>query len=185
MVENTDMIKVRNFTDQRIVYLIPEMNCRRDFSGFETKEVPAEELRALWFKSGGKNILTNYLGVDNQELAEEFEITEDEFTHEYSWTNKDIDRVLTSGSIDELADALDYAPIGIIETLVSRAVALRIPDMNKRKLIKEMTNKDITKMITYTEFLEEDISEEAPVQRRRRTEANTNETPVNAGRRAK
>ena len=184
MVENTDIIKVRNFTDQRIAYLIPELNCRRDFSGFESKEVTAEELRALWFKSGGKNILKNYLGVDNQELAEEFEISEDEFTHEYSWTNKDIDRVLMSGSIDELADALDYAPLGIIETLVSRAVELRMPDMNKRKLIKEMTNKDVTKMIGYSEFLEEDLLEEAPV-RRRRAEKNADKTATDSGRRVK
>lgn len=168
MVNNNDIVKVRNFTNQRIAYLIPEKNIRRDFSGFEVKEITAQELRELWFKSGGKNLLQNYLGVDNKELAAEFGISDDDFNHEYSWTNETINNVLLHGSVDELADALDYAPLGIIETLVSRAVELRIPDMNKRKLIKEMTGKDVTKMISYTEFLEADMPETAPVKQRRR-----------------
>lgn len=156
MVNNDELIKVRNFTGQRIAYLIPERSIRRDFAPFERKEITAGELRELWFKSGGKILLQNYLGVDNRELAREFGVSKDQFTHEYSWTKKDIDRVLQTGSEDELADALDYAPLGITETLVNRAVELRISDMNKRKLIKEMTGKDVTKMINYVEELDID-----------------------------
>ena len=84
MVKDTDIIAVRNFTDQRVVYTIPEKNIRRDFSGFETKQVQAGELRELWFKSGGAKLLQDYLGVNNKELAKEFGITNDLFTHEYS-----------------------------------------------------------------------------------------------------
>lgn len=179
MVNNNDIIKVRNFTEQRICYLIPEKNVRRDFSPFETKEIEAGELRELFFKSGGRTILQEYLGVDNQELAAEFNITEDLFTHEYSWTNKDIDRVLLEGSEDELADALDFAPLGIVETLITRAVDLKIPDMNKRKLIQKMTDKDISKMIEYAEALAEPVEEKVTRNRR----VNKEETSVRTGRR--
>ena len=113
MVNNEELIEVRNFTSQRIAYLIPERSVRRDFSAFETKEITAGELRELWFKSGGKTLLQHYLGVNNEELAHEFGISKDQYTHEYSWTKKDIDRVLQTGSEDELADALDYAPLGV------------------------------------------------------------------------
>ena len=47
-----------------------------------------------------------------------------------------------------------------------------------------MTNKDVTKMIGYTEFLEEDLPEEAPV-RRRRAEKNADKTATDSGRRVK
>lgn len=170
MVNDTEKVEVRNFTDQRVVYTIPEKNIRRDFSGFETKVVEAGELRELYFKSGGAKLLQDYLAVNNRSLAQEFGVTLDQFLHEYSWKKEDIDRVLLSGTKDELADALDYAPRGIVETLVDRAVELRIPDMNKRKLIQEMTGKDITKKIGYAELLEADAGvenkKEAP---RRRT----------------
>lgn len=171
MVNNDELVEVRNLTAQRIAYLIPERSVRRDFSAFETKEITAGELRELWFKSGGKILLQNYLGVNNKELAREFGVTNDQFTHEYSWTKKDIDRVLLEGSGDELADALDYAPLGIVETLINRAVELRISDMNKRKLIKEMTDKDVSKMINYVEELELDAPEQQEkVQRRVQTQ---------------
>ena len=180
MVENNDLIQVRNFTEQRICYLIPEKNVRRDFAPFESKDIEAGELRELFFKSGGRTILQDYLGVCNQELAEEFGVSEDLYTHEYSWTNDDIERVLLEGSEDELADALDFAPTGIVETLIVKAVELKIPDMNKRKLIQKMTDKDISKMISYAEVLEEPVVEK--VTRTRRTAEKTESAPT--GRRA-
>ena len=182
MVNDTDMIAVRNFTSQWVVYTIPEKNIKRDFSAFETKNIEAGELRELWYKPGGEKLLQDYLGVDNRELAQEFNISDDLFEHEYSWTQEDIDRVLISGSEDELADALDYAPKGIIESIVDRAVALRIPDMNKRKLIKNMTDKDVSKKIGYAELLEaEEDNKNENTPRRRRTEK-TEDKPT--GRRA-
>ena len=182
MVNNEEIVEVRNFTSQRIAYLIPERSVRRDFSAFETKEITAGELRELWFKSGGKTLLQHYLGVNNEELAHEFGISKDQYTHEYSWTKKDIDRVLQTGSEDELADALDYAPLGIMETLVNRAVELRISDMNKRKLIKEMTGKDVSKMINYVEELDLDAPEhQEKVQRRVQTQENKKKTGRRVG----
>lgn len=183
MVKDTDKVLVRNFTNQRVVYTIPEKNIRRDFASFESKTVEVGELRELWFKSGGAKLLQDYLGVDNKELAKEFGITDDLFEHEYTWTQEDIDRVLTSGSEDELADALDYAPRGIVETLVDRAVALRIPDMNKRKLIKNMTDKDVSKKIGYSELLEseEDNKIDNTPNRRRVSKTETQSTGRRVG----
>lgn len=181
MIENTELVGVHNFTDQRVVYTIPEKNVRRDFSSFERKEIEAGELRELFFKSGGAKLLQDYLGVENKELAEEFGVTNDQFTHEYSWTQEDIDAVLLKGSEDELADALDYAPNGIVDTIVNRAVSLRIPDMNKRKLIHTMTGKDVSKKIGYAEMLAADSEEEVAAPTRRRT---SRDAAVATGRRA-
>lgn len=84
MLQDTDRVTVRNFTDQRVVYVIPEKNIRREFMGFESKVIEVGELRELWYKSGGAKLLQDYLGVDNKELAKEFDITDDLFNHEYS-----------------------------------------------------------------------------------------------------
>ena len=79
-----------------------------------------------------------------------------------------------------MADALDYAPRGIVETLVNRAVTLKIPDMNKRKLIKQMTDKDVSKKIAYMELLETDDDQVENTPNRRRVSSQ----PVKTGRRA-
>ena len=90
--------------------------------------------------------------------------------------------MLQTGSEDELADALDYAPLGVMETLVNRAVELRISDMNKRKLIKEMTGKDVSKMINYVEELDLDAPEhQEKVQRRVQTQENKKKTGRRVG----
>lgn len=78
------------------------------------------------------------------------------------------------GSLDELADALDYAPRGIQDTLFSRAVELKIPDMNKRNYIHKQTGRDITKMITYAEYLNADQSAERSKPNRRRVQSTNN-----------
>lgn len=155
MIKDNENITVRNLTDQTVVYVIPELKIKRVFRGFESKHLPASELRQLWYIPGGSRILQNFLAVENKELADEFGVSEDSFTHEYSWTVGDVKRVLTTGSIDQLADALDFAPIGIIDTIVSQAIKLKIADMNKQKLIQRMTGHDITKMIQYAEKLNE------------------------------
>ena len=154
MVTNDEMINVRNMTDQIITYVIPELRIRRHFTAFESKLVTAQELRELWYIAGGSRILQAYLCVENEELAMEFGVSQDSFTHEYSWTKTDIDNALQNGSIDLLADAFDFAPVGICETLVSEAIRLRIPDRNKHKLIQEVTGRDISQMIEYEEELD-------------------------------
>ena len=83
MIDDNTIVTVRNMTDQGITYIVPELNVRRRFSAFESKKVNAKELRQLWYLNGGARLLQDYLAVENQELAQEFGISEDVFTHEY------------------------------------------------------------------------------------------------------
>jgi len=167
MINDDLIVRVRNLTDQTVAYTIPELRVRRVFRGFEHKELTAGELRQLWYLPGGSRLLQDYLAVENQELAAEFGISEDVFTHEYSWTLDDVKRVLLTGSIDELADALDFAPIGIVDTIISQAVILQIPDINKHRLIQQVTGHDVTKMIKYAEELN-NLVEDTPTERKTR-----------------
>ena len=108
---------------------------------------------------GGARLLQDYLAVENKDLAEEFGVSEDLFFHEYSWTLDDVKEALLSGTMDKLADALDFAPQGIIDTIISQAVILNIPNMNKQKLISEATGHDISRMIENQEKLKKAIGE--------------------------
>jgi hypothetical protein len=72
---------------------------------------------------------------------------------------------LLEGTLDELLDALDFGPTGIKELIVSRAVALDLPDVHKREAIQEKTGANITNIITAAKTNEED-AKEAPSGRR-------------------
>lgn len=183
MIDKDTLVQVRNLTGQTVAYVVPELRVRRVFRDFESKELPASELRGLWYLPGGANLLQNYLAINNKELAAEFGVSEDSFSHEYSWTLEDIKDVLFNGSIDVLADALDFAPTGIVDTIVSQAVLLSIPDMNKQRLITKMTGHDIAQMIDNKEKLKT-LGDSNPTQdepRTRRVGGNKNTT--NQGRR--
>ena len=152
MLEDKEMVEVRNLVDHMVVYKIDELNRRVVFNPFETKKVPVDELRRLNYQTGGQILLHNYLCILNDELRQEFNI--DPTVIEYDWTIKDIDAALTSSPIDELLDALEFGPEGIKNMLVDRAVQLKIPDTNRRKAIQEITGVDVNNMINFKEQAE-------------------------------
>ncbi len=150
------IVAVHNITDQIIVYRIEEDNIRRKFTGFETKNVPVDELRKLYYIPGGVELLHEYLCVEDRDLAHEFGVPDDMV--EYYWTQADVDRVLTIGSIEELEDALEFGPLGIRDLIQDRAIALKINDLNKRNVIDKYLGIDITNIINNAE----DDNTEAP-----------------------
>lgn len=159
MLEDKELVEVRNLVDHMVVYKIDELNRRVVFNPFETKKVPVDELRRLNYQHGGQILLHNYLCVLNDELRQEFGI--DPTMVEYDWTIKDIDAALTSSPIDELLDALEFGPEGIKNMLVDRAVQLKIPDTNRRKAIQEITGVDVNNMINFKEQAETDEKKDA------------------------
>ena len=168
MVLDTTLVGLTNIMDHMVVYKIEEDNIRRVFYGNETKKVPASEIRKLNYRYGGQVLLNNHLRVENKALREELNIQLD--VPEYEWTPEDVDRVLLSGSMDELLDALDFAPAGIVDMLVNRAIDLKINDVNKRRAIQEATGKNIDQAIFFIEETEKDAPKEEAKSRRIRSE---------------
>ena len=179
-------IQVQNLSSGIVVYTIPEDNIRRVFRAHETKKISAEELRKLYYQSGGATLIQHFLSVKDRNLALEFGVSADSFDHEYSWTPKDVENLLTDGSLDTLHDALDFAPEGIIDLIIDRAIALQIPDVNKRELIQRCTGKNISQMIATQKALNEilgtDEKDNKPKQRRSGSKPNAASATV--GRRA-
>ena len=109
MIRDDKLIPVQNLTASTVSYIIPETNNVRRFSGQQLrKDITAGELRSLYGTKGGRTLIEDYLGIRDKELATEFNISTDVFEHEYSWTQNEVDNVLTSGSLDALKDALEF-----------------------------------------------------------------------------
>lgn len=180
-VNSEDLISVRNLTDHTVGYKIEELNCRRNFAGGETKRLTAGELRSLYYQKGGKTLLTNFLSVANQELREEFGV--DVESPEYDWTQEDIDDVLLNKPIEYLQDALDFGPQGIVDTIVDRAVTLKIPDANKREAIFQATGFSVQDKIEKVKLAEQAKSSESSKPEGRRV--STTEKTLSNGRRVK
>lgn len=167
IINDTTLIPVRNMVNHRVVYTIPEEHRRVVFEPFQERKIPASELRALNYTVGGSILLKNYLCVKSNDMRTEFNIPSDQI--EYDWTRQDIQHVLldTSSPIEQLEDALDFAPQGIREMIVDYAVEWRIPDSNRRKVISKMMNVNIDEMIKFAELTEEDNDTTPQVNRRR------------------
>lgn len=166
LVPDDTVVQVKNMMNHRVAYVL-DTGVRRRFAPKAVFNIPAGELRQLSYQPGGTELLTNYLHVGNKELAKEFGITEDDV--EYDWTDKDVVDALTSSDIDVLLDALDFAPDGIKESLVDKAVELEIPDTNRRKAIKDATGADVSKMIEVKHAYDEEekpAEDKAPSARR-------------------
>ncbi len=165
-VKDEAKIRIRNLCDHTVCYSITD-GPRRELSPNQAIVVSAGELRQLNSEYGGSKLLQNYIQILNPQLAAEFGL-EFENNPEYTWTAEDVDKVLLEKPIEVLEDALDFAPAGIIDLIVSRAVALNLPDNNKRDAILNQTGKNITRMIEIKRIVETPSTAAAKTQRKRR-----------------
>ena len=165
-MENFDMnklVKITNRCGGIAIYKIPEHGIRREFNAGETKQVPYQELVWLSYQPGGRNMMSNTFLIEEVKTTESLNIHTEP---EYFMTEQDVIDMLLNGSVDELKDALDFAPTGVIQIIKDQAVALPVYDMRKREAILKMTGFDVTSAIANNEP-DEDEAVEAPAATRR------------------
>ena len=154
-------MKVKNRSASVAGYRIPDSNVRRRFLPGEIKDIAAEELKQLLFQPGGRKLLENYLQVSAEDLKK---LEMDTPEREYFYSDEEIKRIITAGSLDEFLDMLDFAPQGVINLVKTYAVSLPITDLYKIKALREKTGFDAEKTIANTEDIEETHAE-APKRR--------------------
>lgn len=164
-MEDNKLINVRNRNSGETGYVIPDRNINRSWQPNETKKIPFEELRAFSFMPGGLYCLNNLLVVEDSGALEELNMNVEP---EYFYTEKDIERILLQGTIDEFADFLDFAPEGAISLARDMAVKEEIPDVRKREMLSKKTGLNINNAIMVNKVMaeEEEATAEAPKQRR-------------------
>lgn len=162
-------IKVENRSGKYLVHHIP--NTSITFIWDKPNAfvmLTKEQIKELYYAPGGAEFFKNLI-IHDEKLRKELV---GEVEPEYFYTEKEIDKILTKGSEDQLRDFIDFSPEGGIDLLIKRAIELKISDLNKREIIAEMTGHNIDNSI---KFSSEDTDKQAEktVKRRRSTPITT------------
>ena len=144
---------VKNRGAAHVSYRIPEDGIRRSFAPGEAKTISYEELEKLTFQPGGMHLITNFLQIQDIEALNDIGARVEP---EYHMNEKDVANLLMNGSLDAFLDALDFAPVGVIDLIKTMAVSLPLMDMNKRKALKEKTGFDVEAALKHVEEEKED-----------------------------
>ena len=147
---------VKNRGASHVSYRIPEDGIRRSFAPGETKEISYQELEKLTFQPGGMMILTNYLQIIEQEALNTFGIHTEP---EYHMSETDVANLIKTGTLDAFLDALDFAPVSVVELIKKLSIDIPLMDMNKRKALKEKTGFDVDAALRHIEEEKEDDTE--------------------------
>ena len=166
------IMSVTNRSGGMVIYRIPEHGIRRTFNIGEEKRIPYEELVWLSWEPGGRTLMQNMLLIKDAEAVKELNIHAEP---EYFLDDEGVINLLQNGTLDELLDALDFAPKGVIQIIKDQAVALPIYDMRKREAIFEKTGFNVTSAIENAKPDADEERVEAPAATRR-VQKNT-ETP--------
>ena len=170
MISNDTLIEVTNRYPGTVGYTIPDLdNLHRNFQVRETKELPMIELRKLSFIPGGIVTIKDCLIINNDEAIKEL-LGETE--PEYFYTEEDIKKLLTEGTMDQFMDCLEFAPEGVIEIIKDLAVKLEVSDIRKRDAILQKTGFNVTNAIRIEHESSEVEKEEVKKVRR--------STPINS-----
>lgn len=156
------MVKVTNRSNSLVGYQIPEMHITRRFGVNETKTISVEELYALYARKGGKSLIKNHLVIDDENIVNELIYN---VQPEYYYTATEVKALLATGTEDQLLDALDFAPAGVIDMIKDEAVKSKLNDVRKREIIHEKTGFNVTAAITANEESEKVVAT-APTARR-------------------
>lgn len=144
------LISVTNRSNGSVVYRIPERHIRREFNRKETKKVPFQEILEVAAQPGGRELIYNFLLVENKEaIREGLNINEEP---EY-WLTEDMiaGDWMETCSLDAFKDALDFAPEGVKALIKKYAVSKPLNDMTKRQALFDQLKFDVTKAIAMNE----------------------------------
>ena len=147
------MFRVKNRGASTVVYKIADKGIRREFKPGQIMQISAEELEELTFQPGGTLILSQFLQIMD---LEGIQATRIKTEPEYHYSEQDIAKLITSGSLDAFLDCLDFAPIGVIDLVKKLAVDIPMVDIQKRKALKEKTGFDVEAALKHNEESKEE-----------------------------
>ena len=139
-----DSVIVENRTAAKVIYSIPDRGIRREIAPGQTIRATKDEIEALSYVNGGLNLIQNHLLVKDEEILDDLNINREP---EYYMNANDVLNLLQNGSLDELLDALDFAPEGVITLIKDLSVELPLNDFAKRQAIAEKTGFDVSAAI--------------------------------------
>lgn len=147
------MYRVKNRGASTVVYRIADKGIRREFKPGQIMSISSEELEELTFQPGGTLILSQFLQILD---LEGIQATHIKTEPEYYMSEADVAKLITTGSLDSFLDALDFAPIAIIDLIKKLSISIPMVDIPKRKALKEKTGFDVEAALKHNEEDKED-----------------------------
>lgn len=163
-----DTCKVKNRGASFVTYRIPEDGVRRAFQPGEVKVIKATELEKLMYQPGGPAILTQFLQVMDDDTVKNLGVHTEP---EYYMSEADVVKLVKDGSLDAFMDALDFAPIGVIDLIKKVSVELPLLDLNKRNALEKKTGLNVEAAIKLNAADKEEEKPAATTERRVKTES--------------
>ena len=147
------MYRVKNRGASTVVYKIADKGIRREFKPGQIMSISSEELEELTFQPGGTLILSQFLQIMDLDGIQAARIKTEPGYH---YSEQDIAKLITSGSLDAFLDCLDFAPIGVIDLIKKMSISIPMVDIQKRKALKEKTGFDVEAALKHNEEDKED-----------------------------
>ncbi len=144
MINRDTIYNVKNRSSSVVVYKIPERNIRREFAPSEVKRIAFGELEDLTYQPGGRELIQNFLQIMEEVVTKDLNIHREP---EYNMSEAQVKDLILNGSLDAFLDALDFAPLGVIDLIKDLSVKLPISDIHKRQALKEKTGFDVDRAI--------------------------------------
>lgn len=162
-------VKVSNRSDGSVGYKLDALHIKRHWRHpGDYINIPIEELLELKSSRGTKYILDHLLKIEDN-AARALVFDEAPLPPEYDYSEAEVEQLLYAGTNEQLYDALDYAPDGVLSIIRTKACQ-KLPDtMAKIEAINKKFN--ISLVTIYQNGVlakQEDSAEEekAPVERR-------------------
>jgi hypothetical protein len=152
-INMSTMYRVKNRGASLVVYKIPEDGIRREFKPGQTLQISSEELEKLTYQPGGSVILSQFLQILDLEAIQQANI---KVEPEYHMSETDVANLIKSGSLDAFLDALDFAPVGVIDLIKKLSIDIPMVDIHKRRALKEKTGFDVEAALKHNEEDKED-----------------------------
>lgn len=155
-------ISVKNRSAGSVVYSVPDLKVRRDFRAGEVKVVDIDELRQLSYTQGGAILISEYLQILDKPARDE---VAGPVEPEYNYSEEDVKKLILTGSLDSFLDALDFAPVGVLDMIKDLSVSLPMVDMNKMRALQDKLGFDVQRAIANNQA--DEAPEAPPVKKRR------------------
>ena len=148
-------VKIKNRSKGITVYALPELGItKREIMPGEVRTVKFQELEALSFIPGGRELLEQDLQISDKEVIEALGLTVEQ---EYFMNELEVKDLMNNGSIDAFLDCLDFAPEGVIDLIKSYSVTMPLNDSKKREIMLEhpRTKFNVTNAIMFNKMSQE------------------------------
>lgn len=171
MEDKNRKVSVKNRSSAVVIINIPNRHIRVELQPGQTiNTLSFADVEEFSYQPGGDTLLREYLQLAESEIKE---LPLGEPEQEYYYSEEDVKRLLTEGSIDEFLDCLDFAPTGVIDLIKKFAVSLPLTDTRKLAAIKEKTGFDAAAAIQHEQESKEAGETEVTPKRRVTTAAAT------------